>query len=122
MERLICWVQTLEHRGAAADVGNLVITRTTTNAGAITPVFPGGQSIRTVWNIIPSNVSASRASVQYRYLNIGTNINGQNPASIYGYRYVGGTWNKISASLNSIWWVMFIQQMPLVYRASHLGH
>lgn len=88
--------------GAAADVGNLVITRTTTNAGAITPVFPGGQSIRTVWNIIPSNGSASRASVQYRYLNIGTNINGQNPASIYGYRYVGGTWNKISASLNSI--------------------
>jgi len=87
--------------GAAADVGNLVITRTTTNAGAITPVFPGGQSIRTVWNIIPSNVSASRASVQYRYLNIGTNINGQNAASIYGYRYVGGTWNKISASLNS---------------------
>jgi len=87
--------------GAAADVGNLVITRTTTTSGGITPSFPGNQSIRTVWNIMPSNATASRAGVQFRYLNIGTNLNGQNPASIYSYRRVGGTWNKISASLNS---------------------
>lgn len=87
--------------GAGADVGNLVITRTTTASGFITPFFPGGQSIRTVWNINPSNVSASRSSVRYRYLNIGTNINGQNPAAIYAYRYTAGTWQKISASLTS---------------------
>jgi hypothetical protein len=87
--------------GVPADVGNLVLTRTTTLAGSITPLFPANQSIRTVWNVIPTNTSASRSSVRYRYLNIGTNINGQNPASIYAYRYTFGSWTKISASLSS---------------------
>ena len=87
--------------GAPANLGNLVIARTTTLAGAITPPFLGNQSIRTVWNIDPSNLTASRTSVQYRYLNTVANINGQNPASIYAYRYTGGAWQKISASLSS---------------------
>ncbi len=87
--------------GAGADLGNLILTRTTTSAGSITPAFPLNQSIRTVWNIIPSNTSSSRASVRFRYLNIGTNINGQNPASIYAYRFTAGSWQKISASLSS---------------------
>ena len=87
--------------GPGADVGNLVITRATYASGPITPAFPANQSIRTVWNIQPSNPTASRASVQYRYLNTAANINGQNPASIYAYRNTAGTWQKISASLTS---------------------
>jgi hypothetical protein len=87
--------------GAPADLGNLAITRTTSTSGSIDPFFVGDNSIRTVWNINPSNISASRTDVQYRYLKLPANINGQNPASIYAYRYAAGVWTKISASLNS---------------------
>ncbi len=86
--------------GIPANVGNLVLTRTTTTTGGITPLFPASNSIRTVWNIQPSNNTASRTAVQFRYLNLATNINGQNPASIYAYRNTG-SWQKISASLSS---------------------
>jgi hypothetical protein len=85
----------------AANVGDLVITRYTTLTNPITPGFPGNNSIRTVWNLNPTNITASRNTVQYRYLNTAANINGQNPASIYAYRYTGGSWVKISASLSS---------------------
>jgi len=87
--------------GVPADLGNLVISRTTSTSGAINPAFPSNASIRTVWNINPSNTTASRTAVQYRYLNLGTNINGQNPATIYAYRHTAGSWTKISASLSS---------------------
>ncbi len=86
--------------GVPANVGNLVLTRTTTTTGGITPLFPANNSIRTVWNIQPSNTSASRTAVQFRYLNLATNLNSQNPASIYAYRNTG-SWQKISASLSS---------------------
>lgn len=87
--------------GVAADLGNLVITRTTSASGSIDPSFPLDNSIRTVWNILPGNNAASRTDVQFRYLNTGSNINAQNPAAIYAYRNTGGTWTKISASLSS---------------------
>ncbi len=87
--------------GAPANVGNLVIARTTTASGGINPLFPANNSIRTVWNINPTNITSSRTNVQYRYLNIASNLNSQNPASIFAYRNTGGVWNKISASLSS---------------------
>ena len=87
--------------GGAANMGNLDIVRTTALTGGITPAFPAGASIRTVWEINPSGISASRGNVQFRYLNIAGNINGQNPASIYSYRHNGTAWTKVSASLAS---------------------
>ena len=84
-------------------VGNLVITRTTKTSGSITPAFPADASIRTVWEITPSITSASRGDVQFRYLNLASNINSQNPASIYAYRYNTGPsqWEKKSALRSS---------------------
>jgi|GEM_PF-5605671 len=84
-------------------VGNLVITRTTKTSGSTTPAFPADASIRTVWEITPSITSASRGDVQFRYLNLASNINSQNPAAIYAYRYNTGTsqWEKKSALRSS---------------------
>lgn len=89
--------------GAGPDLGTLVIIRTTTNSGAITPPFPGNASIRTVWEITPSNQSASRGDVQFRYLNNPTNLNAQIPTAIYAYRYNTGIsqWEKKSALRSS---------------------
>ncbi|MCF0058144.1 right-handed parallel beta-helix repeat-containing protein [Dyadobacter sp. CY356] len=90
--------------GAGPDLGTLIIVRTTTNSGAITPPFPGNASIRTVWEITPSNQSASRGDVQFRYLNNPTNLNAQIPSAIYAYRYNTGIsqWEKKSALRSSI--------------------
>jgi hypothetical protein len=84
-------------------VGNLVIIRTTKASGSVTPAFPADASIRTVWEITPSISSASRGDVQFRYLNLAANINSQNPAAIYAYRYNSGNskWEKKSALRSS---------------------
>lgn len=88
---------------AGPSVGNLVITRTTKTSGSIMPAFPGDGSIRTVWDITPSITSASRGDVQFRYLDLASNINAQTPGAIYAYRYNTATsqWDKKSALRNS---------------------
>ncbi|MEO6684767.1 MAG: hypothetical protein ABIN24_02340, partial [Dyadobacter sp.] len=85
------------------DLGTLIIVRTTRASGAITPAFPGNASIRTVWEITPSNTSASRGDVQFRYLNNTANLNAQVPTAIYAYRYNIGIsqWEKKSALRSS---------------------
>jgi parallel beta-helix repeat protein len=84
---------------AGTNIGNLVITRTTSTSGSIAPAFPADASIRTVWDITASAPSASRGEVQFRYLNLAENVNAQNPAAIYAYRYNIGAmkWEKKSA-------------------------
>ncbi len=88
---------------AGANVGNLVITRTTSVSGSIDPAFVADNSIRTVWDIQPSASNANRNNVQLRYLNITDNVNNQDPAMLYAYRYntVNQQWEKKSAQLNS---------------------
>jgi hypothetical protein len=84
---------------AGTNIGNLVVTRITSTSGSVEPAFPADASIRTVWEINPSVPLASRGDVQFRYLNLAENVNAQNPAAIYAYRYnIGGSqWEKKSA-------------------------
>ena len=89
---------------AGPDLGTLIIIRTTSTTGSITPAFPNNASIRTVWDIMPSNTSASRGDVQFRYLNSPENLNAQNVTKIYAYRYnaASSQWEKKSALRSSV--------------------
>ncbi|GGM78223.1 hypothetical protein GCM10010967_07370 [Dyadobacter beijingensis] len=85
---------------SGGDLGTLTIERITSN-DPITPSFAAG-AIKVLWNITPGNPGAvGRNGVRLSFL--ANFLNGQNSATLYGYRHNGTIWEKktdaFSASL-----------------------